>query len=143
MAQNSIKILTFPATPCSLHERRRQQACGWLAELSRQLYGSCMAIDAGARCAAAIVAPLAIACICGASALLTWSSAHYCLQKVAGDAQNLLMAASTASGVMPNFSYSTGPGAEAPKVSTPMAMPLGPMWRSHPKVDPACRDAGE
>merc|ERR1711924_19405 len=37
----------------------------------------------------------------------------------------------------PNFSYKTGPGALAPKVSTPMDLPLSPTHFSHPKVLPA------
>lgn len=48
-----------------------------------------------------------------------------------------LQAAATASAVIPNFSYKTGPGALAPKVSTPMDFPLVPTNFSHPKVLPA------
>ncbi len=55
-----------------------------------------------------------------------------------GTAQvSLFTASTTASVVMPNCLYSTGPGAEAPKVSTPIEMPLLPTYFSQPKVEPA------
>jgi len=53
-------------------------------------------------------------------------------------AQSLARASEMASVVMPNCLYSTGPGAEAPKVSTPMEMPLSPTYLCQPKVEPAC-----
>ena len=44
------------------------------------------------------------------------------------------------SAVMPNSSYSTLAGAEAPKWSIPMATPAEPTYRSHPKVEAASID---
>lgn len=61
------------------------------------------------------------------------------LRPLPATAQRTLLSASvTASGPMPNCLYSTGPGAEAPKVSTPMEMPFWPTYFSQPNVEPAC-----
>ena len=58
-----------------------------------------------------------------------------------GSAQSRDLAAATAAAlVMPNFSYRMGAGAEAPYWSTPMVLPLEPVYRSQPKVEPASTD---
>lgn len=49
-------------------------------------------------------------------------------------------ALTAASTVIPNFSYRVGPGADAPKRSTPMEIPLEPTYRSQPNVQAASTD---
>ena len=51
-----------------------------------------------------------------------------------------LAAATTCSGVNPNFFCNSFSGADDPKVFMPNAFPLGPTYRSQPKVELASTD---
>ena len=63
-----------------------------------------------------------------------------CLGGTVFRSSNSFAAATTCSGLNPNFFWSSLSGAEAPNVFMPMMRPSNPVYRSHPKVE-ACSTA--